>query len=119
MPVNVKTDFAVRGRSHEAAWQPPGKARGDPVLSWPPLVVQDPPMPHLTAIDLFSGAGGISLGLHAAGFDTLLANDWDAASACSYRRNLPETPFIEGDVREVSGRRALAKAKLAPRQLDL
>jgi DNA (cytosine-5)-methyltransferase 1 len=76
-------------------------------------------MPSLTAIDLFSGAGGISLGLHAAGFNVLLANDWDAASARSYRGNLPETPFIEGDVRELTGRRVLAKAKLAPRELDL
>lgn len=76
-------------------------------------------MPRLTAIDLFSGAGGISLGLHAAGFDVLVANDLDPASASSYRRNLPETPFVEGDIRELSGRRILAKAKLAPRELDL
>jgi DNA (cytosine-5)-methyltransferase 1 len=76
-------------------------------------------MRHLTAIDLFSGAGGISLGLHAAGFDVLLANDWDAASARSYRRNFPKTLFIEEDAREVTGRRILAKTKLAPRELDL
>jgi DNA (cytosine-5)-methyltransferase 1 len=76
-------------------------------------------MTRLTAIDLFSGAGGISLGLHAAGFDVLFANDLDAASARSYRRNLPETPFVQGDVRELSGRRIMAKAKLAPRELDL
>ncbi|MBN2575232.1 MAG: DNA cytosine methyltransferase [Deltaproteobacteria bacterium] len=76
-------------------------------------------MPRFTAIDLFSGAGGISLGLHAAGFDVLLANDWDVASARSYRRNFPKTPFIEEDIRKVSGRRILAKAKAAPREVDL
>ncbi len=76
-------------------------------------------MPRLTAVDLFSGAGGISLGLHAAGFDVLLATDWDPASARSYVRNLPETPFIEGDVRELKARRIFEKTKLAPRELDL
>ncbi len=76
-------------------------------------------MPRFTAIDLFSGAGGISIGLHAAGFDVLLASDWDAASARTHRRNFPESPFIEGDIREVSGRKILSKARIAPRELDL
>jgi DNA (cytosine-5)-methyltransferase 1 len=76
-------------------------------------------MSRPTAIDLFSGAGGLSIGLHAAGFDVLLANDRDAAAARSYRRNLPRTAFIERDVRQLSGRRILAKTQLAVRELDL
>jgi DNA (cytosine-5)-methyltransferase 1 len=76
-------------------------------------------MPRLTAIDLFSGAGGLSLGLHDAGYDVLFASDWDAASARSYRRNFPETPFVQGDVRNLTGRSVLAKAKIAPGELDL
>jgi len=75
--------------------------------------------PTLTAIDLFSGAGGISLGLEAAGYKVLLATDWDSASASTYRRNDPATPFIEGDVRDLSARRVLNEAGLGAGELDL
>lgn len=58
---------------------------------------------RLTAVDLFSGAGGISVGLEDAGFSVLLGNDFNTASAKTYRKNFPAHEFIEGDVRDVSG----------------
>lgn len=73
----------------------------------------------LTAVDLFSGAGGVALGLEAAGYRVLLANDFDPASAQTYRRNFPGSVFIEGDVRELTGRQILDAAGLVPGQLDL
>src|SRR6185503_11705957 len=53
----------------------------------------------LTAIDLFSGSGGVSLGLQAAGFDVLVANDVNPAASRSYRRNFLRHTFIERDIR--------------------
>src|SRR6266508_2049302 len=74
---------------------------------------------QFTAIDLFSGAGGISLGLRAAGYEVLLANDFNPGASCSYRRNFPEHIFIQRDVREVEESEILSAAGLAPGELDL
>ena len=47
----------------------------------------------LTAIDLFAGAGGFSLGLHRAGFDVVLANEYSVDAEWTYRHNvLGDTP---------------------------
>ncbi|WP_170945957.1 DNA cytosine methyltransferase [Rhodococcus sp. 14-2483-1-2] len=40
------------------------------------------------AIDLFCGAGGLSLGLHASGFHTALAADLDPDAVSTYRTNV-------------------------------
>lgn len=74
---------------------------------------------RLTAVDLFSGAGGISLGLQSAGYDVLLANDLDAASARTHRRNFPNVSFIEGDVRELTGSLVRRRTGLRKGELDL
>ncbi len=74
---------------------------------------------RLTAVDLFSGAGGISVGLADAGYDVLLANDFDSAAAKTYRRNFPEHQFIEGDAREITGREIIKKTGLVHGELDL
>jgi DNA (cytosine-5)-methyltransferase 1 len=74
---------------------------------------------RLSAVDLFCGAGGVSLGLEGAGFKVLLANDLDAAAARTYRRNFPETSFFEGDVHKLSNRRIAELTGLKPGELDL
>lgn len=40
------------------------------------------------AIDLFAGAGGMSLGFHEAGWDVVAAVEWDAVCALTYLYNL-------------------------------
>ncbi len=43
-------------------------------------------------IDLFCGAGGLSLGFTQSGFITSLANDIEACCVDTYSHNHPETP---------------------------
>lgn len=54
-----------------------------------------------TAVSLFSGCGGSDIGLHAAGFDILLANDVLRYASEVYKANLPDTDFRLGDVAEI------------------
>ena len=42
-------------------------------------------------IDIFSGAGGLSLGAEMAGFEILYAVEKDTSAAMTYRSNHPDT----------------------------
>lgn len=58
----------------------------------------------LKMIDLFCGAGGLSLGFTQEGFVTSLANDIQECCVDTYAHNHPETPrdhIILGDIQEV------------------
>jgi DNA (cytosine-5)-methyltransferase 1 len=55
-----------------------------------------------TLIDLFSGAGGFSVGFEWAGFKTILGLDIHRAAAETFMRNFPKAGFILGDARRVS-----------------
>ena len=52
-------------------------------------------------ISLFSGAGGLDLGFHNAGFRTIIANEYDPKICPTFKINFPETKLIEGDIRNV------------------
>lgn len=54
-----------------------------------------------TVVDLFAGAGGLSLGFHMLGFNVVLANEYDSSIAAAYRLNHPETKVIVADIREL------------------
>lgn len=71
-----------------------------------------------SAIDLFCGAGGVSLGLHAAGFEVLFAADcWDPAIN-SYKRNF-DHPVCKVDLSTMSACELWNEAGLEPRPVDL
>lgn len=53
-------------------------------------------------ISLFSGAGGLDLGFHNAGFQTVIANEFDPKICPTFRANFPEVNLIEGDIRKIS-----------------
>ena len=55
--------------------------------------------PKLRAVDLFCGAGGLSLGLEAAGIPSVFALDSDAAAIATYQKNIGPEGRI-GDVRD-------------------
>lgn len=72
-----------------------------------------------TAIDLFCGAGGLSLGLVNAGWDLRLGSDIDSACGATHRINFPSIPFYEGDLRELNADKLLKMAGLKPGELDM
>ena len=71
------------------------------------------------AIDLFAGAGGISLGLMNAGFDVIFASDISEQCAQTYTRNFPGVEFHLGDIRDLQGHALLHRFDLAEGDLDL
>lgn len=60
-------------------------------------------MAMLEAIDLFSGSGGTTAGLKAAGVVVKSAVEIDKVASQTYIRNNPEVNLIVGDIREVTG----------------
>ena len=49
-------------------------------------------------IDLFSGVGGLSLGFEMAGFEIVIANEYDKSIASSYQYNHRKTKMIAEDI---------------------
>lgn len=58
---------------------------------------------RLRAVDLFAGAGGLSLGLGAAGFRVATAVESDPQAAATYAASHPTTLLVEKDVTAVTG----------------
>ncbi|MFO8014555.1 MAG: DNA cytosine methyltransferase [Phycisphaerae bacterium] len=56
-----------------------------------------------TAIDLFCGVGGMSLGFEQAGFDVVAAFDSDDRNVRAYARNFPHASTHRVDLRKTSG----------------
>lgn len=53
-------------------------------------------------ISLFSGCGGLDLGLQRAGFSIVLGNDNDSRCAESHRKNFRDAPFFDGSVTDLT-----------------
>lgn len=73
---------------------------------------------HLTAADLFCGAGGLSRGIADVGMQILAAADHDPDACATFRLNFPEATLIEGDLADHTARRQLTDA-VAATELDL
>ncbi len=73
----------------------------------------------LTAIDLFSGCGGLTQGLKDAGFNVLCAVEIDKKSRETYKLNHSRIPFAGEDIRAVSSEQILKVSKLVRGELDL
>jgi DNA-cytosine methyltransferase len=75
----------------------------EPLVLTSDMEVKDGHQNKLKVLDLFSGIGGFSLGLHSTGiFDTVKFVEFDKFCQKVLQKNFPDVP-IEGDIRDVKG----------------
>ena len=73
-------------------------------------------MPNV--IDLFSGAGGLSLGASRAGFTVISAVELDPHAIATHRTNFPNSQHIQRDIMELTGETLLALSGISAEHLD-
>ena len=59
------------------------------------------PLRKYTAVELFAGGGGLALGLHNAGFEHLLLNEFDKDACTTLRANKPEWNVVQADIHDI------------------
>lgn len=72
-----------------------------------------------TAIDVFCGVGGMSLGFEQAGFDVAAAFDRDDRNVRAYARNFPHAAAHRVDLHRASGDELRTMAGLGRRTVDV
>lgn len=73
----------------------------------------------LLAVDLFSGCGGLTLGLKQAGFRVAGAVEIDSLAVETYKKNHPEVEVWSEDIRKIKGTEMLRVLGLKKGGLDL
>jgi len=73
----------------------------------------------VTAVDLFSGCGGLSLGLKAAGLNVLAGVEIDAKAAATYRANHSDVCLFQRDIDHLDPAELMISVALKRGELDL
>lgn len=74
-----------------------------------------------TLVDLFAGCGGVALGFHEAGFQTLVANELHPDPALTYQKNLLvgcEDKMIVGPMQKVFQNKHIDELGIKPFEVD-
>lgn len=71
------------------------------------------------AVDLFAGAGGLSLGFEQAGFDVLAAIEVDPIHAATHKYNFPYCTVIPRSIRSLSATDIRGSSGIGGRSVDL
>ena len=77
---------------------------------------------ELTCVDLFCGAGGITLGFKNAGVRPLVSSDINEDAAKTHQYNFPEIPFVKGDLTDEKNKKEIlniVKAELGEKAIDI
>nr|WP_321273475.1 DNA cytosine methyltransferase [Alcaligenes faecalis] len=71
------------------------------------------------AIDLFCGAGGLSLGAARAGFRVAASVDFDSKALAAHIENFPNSTHLKWDLSRTSGTEILSAANLKKGEVDV
>lgn len=70
-------------------------------------------------VDLFAGAGGLSLGFEQAGFDVLAAVEIDPVHCAVHEYNFPHCATICKSVTEIVGKEICSRSEIGNREIDV
>lgn len=74
---------------------------------------------RMLAIDLFSGAGGLCLGMKSAGVKVVLSNELESDFAKTHELNFPEVKMLNQDIAAVDFRAELKSMGLEPGEVHI
>jgi DNA (cytosine-5)-methyltransferase 1 len=128
VPPSIGAPFCAKKKTAVLVLEELGASTGQDVpfvhhgLQGPFIDISDlskKPFPRNKVISLFSGAGGLDLGLEAAGFETAICIEIDADARETLRHNRPhwrifedESDRLAGDVRSITAQEIMQMAGL-------